>query len=869
MVLFDFEQDGKERQQPVHDNPFVSQPDPSDHSRLTNQKKPVRSAVHSGFGGSKSTPMPWQTSIPFGNDSRPSSTHGSSAPVMPQPSSGSPRYIKRATEAEIREAWPEAISRYQLQTVQGDPTSPQIDNSLVPRVTQEQHKAFNVIKHLPIHGRRIYGKPGSGLGESKFGEEQIRSGTAGEQIFAKLLSRDGVLDRCISFWSMARPTETGERDSSGADVDCALLINNHLLLIDVKNYRAGLAYHTLIPDKAMFCVYPAARVVAQQPYIFSVNMNWARNNLYDYLNTRCPGLTIETFVVLVPGESGEATLDPDITWPGGIPAYSYSSFLGIVNRMLPPNQGFVRRTPLEGFLASMVKHYTCSPIEPDGPVDESAWPKPTFDADRDVDQLNEGGSHGSHGKSGKSGSRDGSRAGSRRSTKGESSSSGSSRSSAPSGTGSSTADETPRKSHSGSVPSSTSGPAGSSSGSAASTGNHPFGDSRASTLPKGWGSDDVDDDDDWVPPSRMPKPRPSATASKTSTAAGAAGNTRESAHAGASDRRDRTTTPTRRDPFARPDEQPSRASSASARNETAGSSRRTAARTRSASVEARSASKPSNQQYSLDHAPQVNASSLSYTCGLDPSMQPVSLSLSGVSGMVAAGTSGMGEITSMLFMSVLIARRAGVFMRFIDCKDNAYLDEYRPAFVTLVHRSQGLDAILKEAQAVKGLVDTRSFLVKRLQKEGDYWKLDSTRRLKPLMLFVHECGELFNLTSNNAISAEDRNTIDSIKSLLQEIIERGRQAGVIVVLSTQQPSQQSLPTSLVNACQMRLCFGAVEPTVAAAIFGDRISINDNPTTKLERSHAMIFTPEKIIPDVRFYTIAKSVTEGLLNEAAQA
>ncbi|RSX54290.1 hypothetical protein D2E25_0598 [Bifidobacterium goeldii] len=839
MGLFDFLNGDTQGPQQPSNNPFAPQP-------------PV-------YGSANTAPAPWQStgSAPFGGQSSTPFGAASNTPIPHRSSSGAgPRFIKRATEEEIGNAWPAAIQRYQLQTVQGNSFVPQIDNSLVPRVTPEQRKKFSAIKHLPIHGRRIYGKPGSGLSDSDFGQEQVRSGTAGEQIFAKLLSRDGILDRCVSFWSMARPTEDGERDSSGADVDCALLIDNHLLLIDVKNYRAGLAYHTLIPDKAMFCVYPAARVVAQNPYIFSVNMNWARNNLNDYLGPRCPGLTIDTFVVLVPGESGEATLDPDITWPGGIPAYSYSAFKSIVNRMLPPNQGFVRRTPLEGFLASMVKHYTCSPISPTAPVNESAWPKPTFDDDRDIDQLNEGGSHGKSGSgkssknSGKgSSSKAGSRSSSERSSSSRSeskprksssessssSSSGSSRSSASASASASatSTDDKPRTSSRSRTSSST---ASDSSRSSASSNSQPFGSSHASSLPTGWGADDIDDDDDWVPPSKMPKPEPQA-------ASRASGSARASASRSSS-----RSTAAHKDPFARPDGQSRTASSGSAKPK---------ARAKAANP------------YSLDHEPPLDAATLSYECGLDPNMKPVSLSLSGVSGVVAAGTSGMGEVTGMMFMATLLAKRAGVFMRFIDCKDSAYLDTYQPAFATLIHRSQGLDALLKEVQDVKRLVDSRSFLVRRLQPNGDYWAMNAERRLKPLMLFIHECGSLFNLdSSSGSVSSEDREAIETIQQLLLQIIERGRQAGVIVVLSTQQPGQASLPKSLVDACQMRICFGAVDDTVASAIFSDRASTNGNPTTTLERSHAVISMPQNTIPDVRFYTIAKSVTEGLLGDTAK-
>ncbi|KAA8824845.1 NERD domain-containing protein [Bifidobacterium reuteri] len=803
---------------------------------------------------------------PFTHTQRPFSPYSSSpydaSPFNPTPHSptsagAGTKYIKRATEEEIRAAWPTAISRYELQTIQGNSRVPQIDDSLVPRITAEQKKKFHSIKSLPIHGRRIYGKPGSGLGESGFGHKQVASGAAGEQIFAKLLSRDGILDRCVSFWSLSRPTQEGQRDDGGADIDCVLLIDNHLLLIDVKNYRAGLAYHTLIPDKAMFCVYPAARVVAHDPYIFSVNMNWARDNLNKYLLPRCPDLQIDTFVVLVPGESGEATLDRDITWPGGIPAYSYSAFLDIVNRMLPTNRGFVPRTSLEGFLASMTKFYTCPAIDAQAPVNESAWPRPTFDADRDIDELNNGkktsSSRGKQDKSNKGqrtddDSSDGQRSPHSRNTSSNKRDTGSStprstQSSSSSRAKSSADTESPRTSRSDSSafpqPHTTGSSGPTPKRSSANRSN-----TAPSSLPKGWGNDDTDDDDDWVPPSKTSH----AAASRTSHTS----QTTKSASRPVS---------SQWDPFARPDGTPSQPTPISNSTRTA----RTTTTPRHAAQSTKSSPKVSNSQYMLTQVPQVNASELSYDCGLDPEGKPVRLAFQGISGVTAAGMPGNGEITHMLFATVLMAKRADVFVRFIDCKNTAYLDSYKPAFKEFTARSQGFDAILHEVQAVRKLVDSRLFLIRRLQPNGDYWSMPASKRLKPVMLFVHECGSLFNPDPNDGyVSEEDLEAIESIKLLLQQIIESGRQAGIIVLLSGQQPSQYSLPKALTDACQMRICFGAVDSASVTAILGDRFSTRDNPTAALERSHAIISLPDKAYPDVRFYSAAKPVLEQLLN-----
>lgn len=290
--------------------------------------------------------------------------------------------VKKPTESELKMAWIQAIARYQLQT--STPDSPVIDESLVPRASRESLKAYRDICDHDIHGARIYGHPGSGLSDSGFGRTEIRTGTKGEEIFAKLLTWDGILDHCVSFWSVWNPEPDGKRNTRGTDIDCILMFGSHILLIDVKNYRAGIDYHNLVPGKAMFCMYPTARVVAHQPYIFSANMAFAQHNLSTYLHANGSTCTVESFVVLVPASTGEAKLDPDISWPGDIHAMAYSDFIGMMKQRAMGDSTYVNfqsgKTQEEGYLASLVKGYGDIPLcSLEAPIAQEQWPLPVYD----------------------------------------------------------------------------------------------------------------------------------------------------------------------------------------------------------------------------------------------------------------------------------------------------------------------------------------------------------------------------------------------------------------------------------------------------------------------------------------------------------
>lgn len=289
--------------------------------------------------------------------------------------------VRKPTSEDISSGWRRAIAQYGLNA--DSPDTPVIDEGLVPKVSRETQEAYAKTKQHDIDGARIYGVPGFGLHQSGFGKSQVAAGAGGEAIFAKLLTWDNILDHCVSYWSVWNPEEDGTRNTTGTDIDCILKFGNHILLVDVKNYRAGLEYHTLVPGKAMFCMYQKARVVAHEPYIFSANMAFAQRNLSEYLAANGSPCTVESFVVLVPGVTGEATLDPDIQWPGNIPAMKYSTFKAMIAQRAQEDSSYAvfnpAKTVEEGYLASLVKTHKGELSLLSAPLPEHNWPTPTYD----------------------------------------------------------------------------------------------------------------------------------------------------------------------------------------------------------------------------------------------------------------------------------------------------------------------------------------------------------------------------------------------------------------------------------------------------------------------------------------------------------
>jgi hypothetical protein len=177
-------------------------------------------------------------------------------------------------------------------------------------------------------GKLMAGKPGAGLTSSAFDARAVETGMAGELRFAQAMKLFGtttqthLLDRLYSFWSVAMPDAHGRPDRSfGTDVDCVLLSNKFIYLIDVKNYKGGGLRYTA-SGEMLHATDVATGEPVGEPKLMSKNMAMA----VERFTRLFPQHTIIPRVVFMPTDMGAAHLS-GVTWPGGIPAVGVDELL--------------------------------------------------------------------------------------------------------------------------------------------------------------------------------------------------------------------------------------------------------------------------------------------------------------------------------------------------------------------------------------------------------------------------------------------------------------------------------------------------------------------------------------------------------------
>jgi DNA segregation ATPase FtsK/SpoIIIE-like protein len=87
-----------------------------------------------------------------------------------------------------------------------------------------------------------------------------------------------------------------------------------------------------------------------------------------------------------------------------------------------------------------------------------------------------------------------------------------------------------------------------------------------------------------------------------------------------------------------------------------------------------------------------------------------------------------------------------------------------------------------------------------------------------VVVVIDECQAYLDARSHptkdaKAIGAE-------IDSLVRDLVKRGRSAGIVVVLSTQRPTADSIPTSTRDNCALRVCFSVRTREAATSVLGE-------------------------------------------------
>lgn len=112
----------------------------------------------------------------------------------------------------------------------------------------------------------------------------------------------------------------------------------------------------------------------------------------------------------------------------------------------------------------------------------------------------------------------------------------------------------------------------------------------------------------------------------------------------------------------------------------------------------------------------------------------------------------------------------------------------------------------------------REIMKKRLEEGIDFWKIDTRDRPKLLLLVLDECQTWFSPAST---SKKDKVTAAEREALVRDLVQRGRSAGVLVVLATQRMTADVIPTGIRDLCGVKMVGRVTRPEDSQLVLGVR------------------------------------------------
>ena len=213
----------------------------------------------------------------------------------------------------------------------------------------------------------------------------------------------------------------------------------------------------------------------------------------------------------------------------------------------------------------------------------------------------------------------------------------------------------------------------------------------------------------------------------------------------------------------------------------------------------------------------------SWLVGIDADAQDVTVRCSGVSGVVVAGLAGYGKTSLINTRFCQLAPSPAVQFVLIDGKGG-------PDYDDLVCRAwldckDDLDDALAVGRRVHRLMTTRQSGIRPVLGVKNIWSKRADGSWGPsvawplVLVVIDECHTFFNETKDKDFDAKVR----EFTRLVEELVRKGRNVGIQVLLATQKATGDAIPTKIRDNCQVAVSFAQRTSEAAVAALGSDIA----------------------------------------------
>jgi len=212
--------------------------------------------------------------------------------------------------------------------------------------------------------------------------------------------------------------------------------------------------------------------------------------------------------------------------------------------------------------------------------------------------------------------------------------------------------------------------------------------------------------------------------------------------------------------------------------------------------------------------------------GVTAAGQQAWITWNGSSGMVVGGVPGSGKTASMLPVFAAMAGQAELHV--FDGKSGFDLEPLKTIARTY-NRSGDIASPLETLRQIEELRTTRAEALHAAAGANNFWNmpLADRKRLGMVPVFVI-LDEVQTWTDVSGMDAAEKATAAEIKKLIRTLIQKGRSAGIVCVLTTQKPDATTIPTVIRDNAALKLCFRVSTPEQATTVLGGQAAGAPDP-----------------------------------------
>jgi DNA segregation ATPase FtsK/SpoIIIE, S-DNA-T family len=211
----------------------------------------------------------------------------------------------------------------------------------------------------------------------------------------------------------------------------------------------------------------------------------------------------------------------------------------------------------------------------------------------------------------------------------------------------------------------------------------------------------------------------------------------------------------------------------------------------------------------------------SWWLGWSEDSRPVMVRLAEVSGMVVAGLAGFGKTMLVAHLLGQLAPSPAVQFVLIDGKGGPDYDRLFPR--AWLSAKDDLDQVRNVLRRVHGLMMDRQASIAQVLGVTDAWQVGPSPSWPLVLVVIDEAHTFFHERKGTSPEVKTHNAlVAELSRLVEELIRKGRNVAIQVMLLTQRATGDAIPTRIRDNCQVAISFATRTVDGAVAALGEEI-----------------------------------------------